>query len=118
MQWIDMHCDTLSEIRKENVQSLRHNSLCVDLDRLKRAGAQAQFFACFVNAARYGRNRVRTDEQMVWDMAYQDVLAMLGRAAQEQNDRFKIDLTSDVIQKYSWKEKAEPDILYCILTVE
>ena len=47
MQWIDMHCDTLSEIRKENVQSLRHNSLCVDLDRLKRAGAQAQFFCLF-----------------------------------------------------------------------
>ena len=46
MQWIDMHCDTLSEIRKGNVQSLRHNSLCVALDRLKRAGAQAQFFAC------------------------------------------------------------------------
>ena len=43
---------------------------------------------------------------------------MLGRAAQEQNDRFKIALTSDVIQKYSWKEKAEPDILFGILTVE
>ena len=117
MKWIDMHCDTLSEIIRQN-KELKRNDLCADLERLTQGGAYAQFFACFVNAVRYGRNRGRTDEQMVWDMAYQDVLAMLGRAAQEQNDRFKIALTSDVIQKYSWKEKAEPDILYGILTVE
>ena len=95
MQWIDMHCDTLSEIRKGNVQSLRHNSLCVDLDRLKRAGAQAQFFACFVNAADYispaeGRGTEKKPGEIygseVWDRAYAEVIEMADSALREEGD--------------------------------
>ena len=99
MQWIDMHCDTLSEIRKENVQSLRHNSLCVDLDRLKRAGAQAQFFACFVNAADYispdeGRGTEKKPGEIygseVWDRAYAEVIEMADSALREEDGDFHI----------------------------
>lgn len=99
MQWIDMHCDTLSEIRKENVQSLRHNSLCVDLDRLKRAGAQAQFFACFVNASDYispdeGRGTEKKPGEIygseVWDRAYAEVIEMADSALREEDGDFHI----------------------------
>ena len=99
MQWIDMHCDTLSEIWKENVQSLRHNSLCVDLDRLKRAGAQAQFFACFVNAADYispaeGRGTEKKPGEIygseVWDRAYAEVIEMADSALREEEGDFHI----------------------------
>ena len=77
MQWIDMHCDTLSELHRQNLQksiqgtdpaqdsgsrtagcrgtmqTLEKNSLCVDISRLEQAECRAQFFACFVNAAEY-----------------------------------------------------------------
>ena len=49
MRWIDMHCDTVSEIYKNRKGTLMKNTLCVDMERLERAGAQMQFFACFVN---------------------------------------------------------------------
>ena len=44
MKIIDMHCDTIKEcfLRKEN---LRNNSLCVDLEKMKKNNGAAQFFA-------------------------------------------------------------------------
>ena len=48
MRWIDMHCDTVSEIYKNRKGTLMKNTLCVDMERLERVGAQMQFFACFV----------------------------------------------------------------------
>lgn len=68
MRWIDMHCDTLSEVWRGNAKSLEHNGLCVDLERLKKAGAETQFFACFVNAAGSGSD--------VWEKAWKNVLEM------------------------------------------
>ena len=53
MRWIDMHCDTVSEIYKNRKGTLMNNTLCVDMERLERAGAQMQFFACFVNLKDY-----------------------------------------------------------------
>lgn len=112
-----MHCDTLSEIIRQN-KELKQNDLCTDLERLARGGACAQFFACFVNAGRYGLNTKKTDEKAVWNFAYQDVLSMLDRAEREQDENFKIALTPDVIQKQAWQKKGEPEILYGVLTVE
>lgn len=40
MRWIDMHCDTLSEIIRQN-KELKKNDLCVDLERLEEGGACA-----------------------------------------------------------------------------
>lgn len=117
MKWIDMHCDTLSEIIRQQ-KELKRNDLCADLERLLRGGAGAQFFACFVNAGRYGLNMKGTDENVVWDLAYQDVLSMIARAGQEQDKRFKIALNPDTVQKQSWKKKGKSEILYGILTVE
>ena len=63
MRWIDMHCDTVSEIYKNKKGTLMKNSLCVDLERLERAGAQMQFFACFVNLKDYRTDQRRADEK-------------------------------------------------------
>lgn len=107
MHWIDMHCDTLSEIWKGHADSFRRNDLCVDLERLTRAGAEAQFFACFVNAADYlekssgsldGKNGSdasgkKTDPGFgsgVWDRAYRAVLEMTELAQSEEDETFQI----------------------------
>ena len=76
MEWIDMHCDTLSETGKQK-KELKSNDLCVDLERLRRAGACAQFFACYVNAAEYGLKTKKIPERTVWDMAYRDVVSSM-----------------------------------------
>lgn len=79
MRWIDMHCDTLSEIWRGNAQSLAHNGLCVDLERLKKAGAKTQFFACFVNAAGSGSD--------VWEQAWKNVLEMTELARSSEGEQ-------------------------------
>lgn len=79
MRWIDMHCDTLSEIWRGNAQSLAHNGLCVDLERLKKAGAKTQFFACFVNAAGSGSD--------VWEQAWKNVLGMTELACSTEGEQ-------------------------------
>ena len=117
MKWIDMHCDTLSEIIRQR-KELKTNDLCADLERLLRGGAGAQFFACFVNAARYGLNTKDADEKMIWDQAYWNVLSMIGRAKREQNKRFEIAVEPEMIQRQLWAETDESEILYGILTVE
>ena len=62
MRWIDMHCDTVSEIYKNRKGTLMKNTLCVDMERLERAGAQMQFFACFVNLKDYRPYFKRSEE--------------------------------------------------------
>ena len=53
MRWIDMHCDTVSEIYKNRKGTLMKNTLCVDMERLERAGsADAVFLRVFVNFKR------------------------------------------------------------------
>ena len=47
MKWMDMHCDTVSELfRKRSEGTLWKNKLCVDIERLKKSDSVAQFFAC------------------------------------------------------------------------
>ena len=106
MHWIDMHCDTLSEIWKGHVQSLKKNGLCVDLDRLRQNGAEAQFFACFVNARDHAGEADRPEKgadpsetgrgerilpgREVWDLAYRDVLEMVRLASSAEDEQFCI----------------------------
>lgn len=50
---VDMHCDTLSELREKkragSRESLRQNTLCLDLERMKKHGYLLQNFAVFVD---------------------------------------------------------------------
>ena len=42
-KWIDMHCDTLSELLP--AETLEENSLCVDRKRMEQTKMLAEFFA-------------------------------------------------------------------------
>ena len=97
-----MHCDTISELQKRKGESLHRNQLCVDVERLKRAGAEAQFFACFVNAADYGGKKEdwmepckaekghRSVVPSSWDPAYENVLNMISSARKAEDHSFTV----------------------------
>lgn len=90
MRFIDLHCDTLwamwrhhkqyvaSEEQRyaalgycyEDAVSLQKNSLCVDIEKMKRAGSMAQYFACFLYMEEIkGEGR--------WSKGYQEALEMI-----------------------------------------
>lgn len=49
MQYIDMHCDTLAEALVRKSDTAEHlDGTMVDVERLKKGGAAAQFFAMFL----------------------------------------------------------------------
>ena len=93
MYWIDMHCDTLSELMKVKNGNLQENTLCVDIKRLKQIKTAAQFFACYVNAAEYpengavypGNGAAYPGERRAynWNSAYRAVQEMLEYAHQQ-----------------------------------
>lgn len=82
MKWIDMHCDTLSALVKQNdanaknknrpAGDLYRNPFCVDMDRLVHAECAVQFFACYVDMLEY--------RQGLSDRAFDAVKRMLGYA--------------------------------------
>ena len=65
-KWIDMHCDTLSELL--SAETLEENSLCVDRKRMEQTKMLAEFFACFV-CVPDGK----------WEEAYQKVIGVCQR---------------------------------------
>lgn len=105
MKWIDLHCDTLSilaeedRIRiKDSGPGLGENHLCVDIRRLKEAGAAAQFFACYVNAADFCGDTVFSRTGGLWDRAYRKALSMAAYARHAQDERFGIaSSTEDIL---------------------
>ncbi|MGE5628950.1 MAG: dipeptidase [Solirubrobacterales bacterium] len=48
MKFIDLHCDTIYKIRKDEKITMLSNNLSVDLCKMKNSGSIAQFFALFV----------------------------------------------------------------------
>lgn len=91
MGWIDMHCDTLSELMRMKKGTLQENGLCVDFKRLKQTGAVAQFFACYVNIAEF------TGDGLMWDHAYERVLSMTDYARRSAGKDFCLAYTADDI---------------------
>lgn len=47
MKFIDLHCDTISVLLNQEKQGLYSNSLSVDIEKLRKGEALAQFFALF-----------------------------------------------------------------------
>ena len=83
MKYIDMHCDTLSALIGDQEAALETNRLCVDISRLKEAGA-AQFFACYINAADFG------GQDAPWDQGYEKILSMAAYARRAESADFGI----------------------------
>ncbi len=50
---IDLHCDTITKLIDSADSTLAENSFSVDLKKLHKASAMAQFFALFVNKQQY-----------------------------------------------------------------
>ena len=58
---IDLHCDTLSVLYENKNQKSKKNDLGVDLFKLKKSGSVAEFFACFVNMAKFKGAKVHEE---------------------------------------------------------
>ena len=64
MKIVDLHCDTLFECYAQK-QPLRRNSLHIDLERLRSAGALAQFFAVWLpQEGRFGLSAYELFQQI------------------------------------------------------
>ena len=107
MKLIDMHCDTISELYKQSDTSFVHNHLCVDIEKLRKADSQAQFLACFVNIGKFG---TETDR---WDLAYEEVLALIRRIRQEEREDFCC-----IFQEKELEENKKKRCISGIITVE
>ncbi len=67
MKIIDMHCDTIKECFLRN-EGLRNNSLCVNLEKMKKNNAAAQFFAIWLSLP---KNRPeKADGGRLYDMFF------------------------------------------------
>ena len=86
MQLIDLHCDTIYELkRRDDGSSLAKNSLSIDLDGMRRAGTILQIFACFI----YRK------EWKTWEDGYAEVFRLLDRMEQEveeNKDEIRIEV--------------------------
>ena len=93
MQLIDLHCDTIYELkRRDDGSSLAKNSLSIDLDGMRRAGTILQIFACFI----YRK------EWKTWEDGYAEVFRLLDRMEQEveeNKDEIRIVHNGSEIEK-------------------
>mgnify|MGYP000175828297 FL=1 len=99
MNLIDMHCDTICELLSEKTpgQDLKKNNLKVDIEKLKKGGSAAQFFACFVAMDEFlGKSRYEQAYEYVRRMAaylkkqiwiYSDDIAFAGKGADLEENR-------------------------------
>lgn len=68
MTFVDMHCDTLTELMSDPARGdLMNNGLSVDFNRLRKNGRAIQFFACFVNLADFEKDNAAYDLDKAWD---------------------------------------------------
>ena len=70
MRLIDMHCETFWLMMRKKGVSLQKNDLCIDIEKMKKAGSMAQFFASFIHMSEF--NGVNAVEE-----AYQYALEMI-----------------------------------------
>lgn len=69
MRLIDMHCDTFWLMMRKKDVSLQKNDLCIDVEKMKKAGSMAQFFASFIYMSEFnGENAVEEAYQYALDM--------------------------------------------------
>ncbi len=106
MNLIDMHCDTICELLSEKTpgQDLKKNNLKIDIEKLKKGGSAAQFFACFVAMDEFlGKSRYEQAYEYVRRMAaylkkqiwiYSDDIAFAGKGADLEENRKKGKLSA------------------------
>lgn len=103
-----MHCDTLFLLEREKGQKLRNNNLCVDLEKMRRAGSMAQFFACFIYMKEF--------EEGGYEKGYQHALQMIANG--KKMFRENADLISLTTSYGDMLENQESGKMSAILTIE
>lgn len=101
MRLIDMHCDTLSYLVNDEGISLRENSLCIDVQKMRKARSMAQIFACFIYKENF-------PGEGGYDDAYRYALKMIERgksAFAEVSDEMKLIHNYEELMQCSAKEK-------------
>lgn len=132
MKYIDLHCDTISELYHRKVEngnlyneSLQKNALCIDLEKMRAGDGLLQAFACYVDLEGHG------DADGAWEY----VMKLLDFYEAEAKDTgLKVCLNhedAEAIFKIGAKEEAKTpsgiilkapetcrDDMYALLTVE
>jgi len=85
MRLIDLHCDTFWLMMRKKGVSLQKNELCIDIEKMKKAGSMAQFFASFIHMSEFNGENVVEE-------AYQHALEMIAYGKAE------LDKCSDSIE--------------------
>lgn len=85
MQIIDLHCDTVMHLINQPQLKLKKNNLCVDIEKLKRANALAQFFAMYIDLAEHP-NALQRCLSMI-DVFYQELAANSTDIALARNEQ-------------------------------
>lgn len=108
MGYVDLHCDTISRILEEN-GSINDKRFMVNLDGLEKAGADVQFFACFVYGIYFDDKLTDKERRLdnflidihpgAWDKAYEHVLKMSACLDSELSDDLKLARSYDDIVK-------------------
>lgn len=101
MRLIDLHCDTIWRLMREQNTNLQSNQFCVDVEKMKAAGCMAQFFACFIHMD-------EITEKNRFDRGFQLALEMIARGKKEFDEYSKnISLAlrcDDMIRNYASEE--------------
>lgn len=96
-----MHCDTISQLSEPGDESIFKNGLCVDIERLEKAGAEAQFFACFVDAAGHCSLSAEGKKQISWEAAAEYADQMIQKAHEWRNSCFQLVTVPGEIESVS-----------------
>lgn len=76
MRFIDMHCDTFWLMMRKKGVSLQKNDLCIDIEKMQKAGSMAQFFASFIHMSQF-------EGVDALEEAYRHALAMIAHGKAE-----------------------------------
>lgn len=103
MNLIDMHCDTIYEMLSgDTKKNLKSSDLQVDIEKMKKAGTAAQFFACFIcmdeflgksryeQAFEYVRVMASFLKKQIWMYADEIALARNAKELEENKKTGKI----------------------------
>lgn len=109
MKLIDMHCDTILGLMRDENMNLKNNPFCVDLEKMRMADSMAQFFACFVYMKRF-------DGEDRFAQGYKFALEMIARA-QKEFEKYPEEIK--LVRNYEeLKQNNQNGRISAILTVE
>ena len=109
MRMIDLHCDTLWQMDRDDRLHLKRNACAVDVEKLKEVESLAQFFACFIYMNDF------TGEERFTE-GYHKALEMIERGKQEFADcADKISLTCSFAELLSHEKEGR---ISAFLTIE